>query len=44
MEDLKKAQWYLTYASEYVSLGDDKHDFMDNLLEQLMEGEKDDSE
>ena len=41
LEDLKKARWYLTYASEYVSLGDDKHEFMGELLDQLMEKEND---
>ena len=43
LEDLKKAQWYLNYASgyEYIVSGDDKCEFMENLLEELMEKMKD---
>ena len=44
MEDLNKAEWYLDYASDYVGLDNPTYEFMDNLLQQLMEGEQDDSE
>ena len=44
LEDLKKASWYLDYIVDSVPVGDMTYEFMDNLLDQLMEGEQDDSE
>ena len=44
LEDLKKARWYLDYIVDSVPVGDMTYEFMDNLLDQLMEGEQDDSE
>lgn len=37
LEDLKKAQWYMDYAKDYVPVGDPTYEFMGELLEQLME-------
>ena len=37
LEDLKKAQWYMNYAKDYVPVGDPTYEFMGELLDQLME-------
>ena len=43
LEDLKKAQWYMDYAKDYVPVGDPTYEFMGELLEQLMEKEENDN-
>lgn len=40
LEDLKKAQWYMDYVKDYVPAGDPTYEFMDELLDHLMEKEE----
>ena len=45
LEDLKKAEWYLNYIDKSCSIHcGDQFETLSNLLDELMEGEKDDSE